>query len=43
MTARIDENVDETLANVDQAKAQLMKYLNTISSNRCAPCSVVEY
>lgn len=34
MTQRIDENVDETLANVDQAKAQLMKYLNTISSNR---------
>lgn len=34
MTQRIDENVEETLANVDNAKAQLMKYLNTISSNR---------
>ena len=34
MTQRIDENVDETLANVDQAKAQLMRYLTTISSNR---------
>ncbi|KAF8067134.1 SYP32 [Scenedesmus sp. PABB004] len=34
MTARIDENVDETLANVDSARGQLMKYLTTISSNR---------
>jgi hypothetical protein len=34
MTQRIDENVEETLANVDNAKAQLMRYLNTISSNR---------
>ncbi|KAI8462512.1 MAG: t-SNARE [Monoraphidium minutum] len=34
MTQRIDENIDETLGNVDNAKAQLMKYLNSISSNR---------
>lgn len=34
MTQRIDENVDETLGNVDNAKQQLMKYLNSISSNR---------
>jgi syntaxin 5 len=34
MTQRIDENVEETLANVDSAKAQLMRYLNSISSNR---------
>jgi syntaxin 5 len=34
MVQRIDENVEETLGNVDQAKAQLMRYLNSISSNR---------
>lgn len=34
MTMRIDENVDDTLANVDAGQAQLLKYLNTISSNR---------
>eukprot|EP00879_Flechtneria_rotunda_P018666 GHRR01019589.1.p1 GENE.GHRR01019589.1~~GHRR01019589.1.p1 ORF type:complete len:236 (+),score=84.89 GHRR01019589.1:552-1259(+) len=34
MTQRIDENIDETLGNVDSAKAQLMRYLNNISSNR---------
>eukprot|EP00775_Hariotina_reticulata_P009050 gene9050-9220_t len=34
MTQRIDENIEETLTNVDSAKQQLMKYLNTISSNR---------
>eukprot|EP00877_Chromochloris_zofingiensis_P008633 jgi/Chrzof1/4022/Cz13g17160.t1 len=34
MTQRIDENIDETLSNVDSAKAQLLKYLNTISNNR---------
>ena len=34
MTARIDENVEETLANVDSAKAQLLRYLNGISGNR---------
>lgn len=34
MTQRIDENIDETLGNVDNAKQQLMKYLNNISSNR---------
>lgn len=31
---RIDENVEDTLANVDAGQAQLLKYLNTISSNR---------
>ena len=34
MAVRIDENVDETLSNVDSAQTQLLKYLNTISSNR---------
>lgn len=34
MAERIDANVEETLVNVDNAKAQLLKYLNTISSNR---------
>ena len=34
MAIRIDENVDDTLANVTNAQAQLLKYLNTISSNR---------
>jgi syntaxin 5 len=38
-TRRIDENVDETLGNVDAAKAQLAKYLAAVSSNRCAACS----
>ena len=33
-TMRIDENVEDTLANVDAGQAQLLKYLNTISSNR---------
>lgn len=31
---RIDENVEDTLANVDAGQTQLLKYLNTISSNR---------
>lgn len=34
MTMRIDENVDDTLANVDAGQAQLLKYLSAISSNR---------
>lgn len=34
MAIRIDENVDETVSNVDAAQAQLLRYLNTISSNR---------
>jgi len=34
LAIRIDENVDDTLANVDSAQAQLLKYLNSISSNR---------
>ena len=34
LAQRIDENVEETLGNVDSAKAQLMKYLSSISSNR---------
>ncbi|KAK9726034.1 hypothetical protein RND81_05G185800 [Saponaria officinalis] len=31
---RIDENMEETLANVDGAQTQLVRYLNSISSNR---------
>ena len=34
LAIRIDENVDTTLTNVDSAQAQLLKYLNSISSNR---------
>ncbi len=34
LAIRIDENVDETLGNVTSAQAQLLKYLNSISSNR---------
>uniref|UniRef100_A0A061QP88 Syntaxin 5 n=1 Tax=Tetraselmis sp. GSL018 TaxID=582737 RepID=A0A061QP88_9CHLO len=34
MAVRIDENVEESLQNVEGAQAQLLKYLNTISSNR---------
>ncbi|KAK9839703.1 hypothetical protein WJX81_007141 [Elliptochloris bilobata] len=34
MALRIEDNVDGTLENVNQAQAQLLKYLNTISSNR---------
>ncbi|ABO98667.1 predicted protein, partial [Ostreococcus lucimarinus CCE9901] len=34
LAIRIDENVDDTLANVDSAQTQLLKYLNTVSSNR---------
>ena len=34
LAIRIDENVDDTLANVDSAQQQLLKYLNSISSNR---------
>lgn len=31
---RIDENMDDTLLNVEGAQGQLHKYLNSISSNR---------
>lgn len=31
---RIDENMDDTLANVEGAQSQLARYLNSISSNR---------
>ncbi|XP_051137748.1 syntaxin-32-like isoform X2 [Andrographis paniculata] len=31
---RIDENMDDTVANVEGAQAALLKYLNSISSNR---------
>lgn len=41
LTQRIDENVDETLSNVDSAKAQLMKYLATISGNRMLMAKVL--
>lgn len=34
MAVRIDENLDDSVANVDSAQAQLLKYLNTVSSNR---------
>mmetsp|Transcript_38531 Transcript_38531/g.108933 ORF Transcript_38531/g.108933 Transcript_38531/m.108933 type:complete len:340 (-) Transcript_38531:113-1132(-) len=34
MAVRIDENVEDTLQNVEGAQAHLLKYLNTISSNR---------
>lgn len=34
LAIRIDENVDETFSNVDSAQDQLLKYLNSISSNR---------
>ncbi len=36
MAVRIDENIDDTLANVEAGQGQLLKYLNTISSNRWA-------
>lgn len=31
---RIDENMDESLINVEGAQGQLLKYYNSISSNR---------
>ncbi len=31
---RIDENLGDSVANVENAQTQLLKYLNTISSNR---------
>jgi len=31
---RIDENMEETLSNVEGAQGQLVRYLNSISSNR---------
>jgi len=34
MAVRIDENIEDTLTNVTSAQAQLLKYLNTLSSNR---------
>lgn len=34
LAIRIDENVDDTLSNVDMAQTHLLKYLNRISSNR---------
>lgn len=34
MAIRIDENIEDTLSNVTGAQAQLLKYLNSISSNR---------
>jgi syntaxin 5 len=34
MAQRIDENVEETLGNVDNAKQQLLRYLNNMNSNR---------
>lgn len=34
MAVRIDENLGDSVANVENAQTQLLKYLNTISSNR---------
>jgi syntaxin 5 len=34
LSDRIDESMDDTLANVEGAQGQLLKYLNSISSNR---------
>ena len=34
MAIRIDENVEDVVANVDQAQGELLKYLNYISNNR---------
>lgn len=34
MAVRIDENVEDSLANVDAGQQQLLKYLSAISSNR---------
>lgn len=34
LAIRIDENIEDTLSNVTGAQAQLLKYLNSISSNR---------
>ncbi|XP_020570817.1 syntaxin-32-like [Phalaenopsis equestris] len=34
LAIRIDENMDDSLANVEGAQSQLLKYLNSISSNR---------
>lgn len=32
--SRIDDNMDESLANVEGARSSLLRYLNQISSNR---------
>lgn len=34
LTIRIDENIDDTLTNVESAHSQLLKYMNSISNNR---------
>lgn len=34
LTVRIDDNVSTTLSNMDNAQAQLLRYLSTISQNR---------
>eukprot|EP00258_Populus_trichocarpa_P029481 XP_024445500.1 syntaxin-32 [Populus trichocarpa] len=34
LAIRIDENMEETLSNVEGAQGQLVRYLNSISSNR---------
>ena len=34
LAVRIDENVNESVANVDNAQTQLLKYMNSMSSNR---------
>ncbi|KAJ9553484.1 hypothetical protein OSB04_017529 [Centaurea solstitialis] len=35
LAIRIDDNMEETLTNVEGARGALLKYLNRISSNRC--------
>lgn len=34
LAIRIDDNLDDSLANVDNARSALLKHLNKISSNR---------
>ena len=31
---RIDENIEDTLGNVEGAQAYMLKYINVVSSNR---------
>eukprot|EP01024_Parvocaulis_polyphysoides_P012704 TRINITY_DN1466_c1_g1_i2.p2 TRINITY_DN1466_c1_g1~~TRINITY_DN1466_c1_g1_i2.p2 ORF type:complete len:104 (-),score=14.59 TRINITY_DN1466_c1_g1_i2:116-427(-) len=34
LAVRIDENIEDAVANVEGAQTQLLRYLNSISSNR---------
>ncbi|PPR89549.1 hypothetical protein GOBAR_AA31137 [Gossypium barbadense] len=42
LAIRIDENMDDTLANVEGAQGALLKYLNSISSNRILVLPLLE-